>query len=342
MRNVFLLTLAAIVTFATGPISAQAPPSKAYGPALAEATESGKFLVTWFDVSPMIRIDGTVTATSDAIGGFSAGEVVISGPWQGRHVWFETLKSPTEKQLSDAVKRAQQQSKAESERGMSLKASPKERIWPLPSAGEIVDPDLSATGPLPSGFRLPDGAKRYKRAAYTQEIAVTDDRDRITPVHRLDLDNKDWMQSGGMLGILNFRSDLYRNRLADGDNVRSWKGDIMVANGLKHVDFSGKLVDTFQPNRGWITEFPDGALFLDVLSNTKSGRVFEIRQRLKVSGKWESGVVYDDEKERPDGYYGITASCSSCHAKAGTGSYAKGLVPGADETLSIGFKVLEK
>ena len=170
--------------------------------------------------------------------------------------------------------------------------------------------------------------KRYKRAAMTQEIAVTNDRDRITPVHRLEVENKKWLVSGGMLGIEGWRSDLYKNDAKPNE----WIGDIQVLNSLGYM----------QPNRGWKREYPDGAKFLDVLSS--KGKVFEVRQREKTEGKWHSSVIFDDEKARPLGYTGLTSSCISCHnAKdgAGTGGYAAGLVPGGDTILSDPFAKLE-
>jgi hypothetical protein len=169
--------------------------------------------------------------------------------------------------------------------------------------------------------------QRYKRASMTQAIAVTNGRDSITPVPRLRLPDARWHQSGGMLGIKEFRSDLYRYLP---DDPKVWVGNIDVWNG-----------SNFQQNRGWKVEYPNGSKFMDVLS-TDSGKVFEVRQRLKADGKWQSSVVFEDKQARPRGYAGLTVSCNSCHREAGSGGYAVGLVPGGDGVLSVGFTALEK
>lgn len=254
--------------------------------------------------------------------------VYVVGPWHNnREAIYATLQSPTRQQIEAALEKARET--WATERKVSRTAVP--FVWPLPSAGEIADPDITSHGPWPKVLEFIEGMKRYKRASYTQEIAVTNNVDRITPVHRTQLENKDWLQSGGMLGIEGYRSDLYRNDIAE-SGVESWIDNISVKNSLGY----------FQDNRGWVAKFPDGARFLDVLSNTKTGNVFEIRQRLKEEGKWRNAVIFTDEKERPAGYTGLTKSCVSCHEKAGTGNYASGLTPGGDFTLSIGFKALEQ
>lgn len=266
--------------------------------------------------------------------------VFIVGPWHNnREAIYATLQSPTRKQVEAAL--AQARETWNREKGVSQSARP--FVWPLPSAGETVDPDLTRNGPLPKGFDI-SGMSRYKRAAYTQKVYTVegDPRDHIDPVHRLELDNKDWHQSGGMLGIANFRSDLYRNSLADGNSVTSWVWAIDVKNSITNPATGEKYT---QSNKARATIFPDGSRFLDVLSNTKSGNVFEIRQRLKEEGRWRNAVIFTDDSERPAGYSGLTKSCVSCHNTTtgpGTGGYATGLVPGSDTVFSIGFVDLEK
>ena len=327
----FILTLITLVAFSAGPALSQTNErADGYASSLAKASSSGSFLVTWVGVQTRINNADAIMAFSSSLDGFNAGEVVISGPWHnGRHVIYATLSSPTRQQIEAALEKARETWAAS--KAVSQTASPKERIWPLPSAGETVDPDLTRRGPWPKVLEFIEGMKRYKRASYTQEIAVTNDRDRITPVHRTQLENKDWMQPGGMLGIEGYRSDLYRNSVAQ-NGVESWIGNISVKNSLGY----------FQENRGWVARYPEGARFWDVLSNTKTGQVFEIRQRLKEEGRWRNSVLFEDEKERPAGYTGLTKSCTSCHSQAGQGNYASGLTPGSDSTLSIGFKALEK
>ncbi len=171
----------------------------------------------------------------------------------------------------------------------------------------------------------PIGLVRYRRAQYTQEIAVTNNVDRITPVHRSKLESK-WHQSGGMEGISGYHSDVYKFVPA---GMRVGIANIQVWNG-----------SNFQPNRGWTRSYPDGTVFFDVLS--KDGEVFEARERRKENGNWKSRVVFKDEAHRPTGYKGLTVSCASCHDEAGSGNYGVGLVPGGDTVLSDGFDALER
>lgn len=317
-----LFTLATILTIATSSLFAQAPPAEDYTAARAKAGKGHLFLVTWVGKSPSVRVEGTLTATAEEFDGFQSGNVIISGPWKGEHKWYETMDLPNDNQVKEAVKRA----KALRAEQVSQAAVPFARVWPLPSAGEIVDGDLTRRGPWPESLPFPEDMKRYKRAGFSQAIAVTNGRDTIDPVHRHDLPNKDWLQSGGMSGIYDFRSDLYRNDVQPVSSV----GDIGVLNSFGYI----------QQNRGYLFRYPDGARFLDVLSGN-AGNVFEVRQRLKEEGRWRSEVIYTDEKARPKGYVGLTKSCVSCHSQAGTGGYAVGLVPGSDGVLSVGFQDLE-
>ncbi len=179
--------------------------------------------------------------------------------------------------------------------------------------------------PWPRSVAKPKGLIRYKRANYTQEIAVTNDRDRITPVHRSKLVSK-WHQSGGMEGVAGYHSDVYKLIPVGGwigvTNIDVWNGS------------------NFQKNRGWTRSYPDGTTFYDILS--KDGEVFEARERRKENGTWKSRVVFKDENHRPAGYAGLAVSCASCHDEAGSGGYATGLVPGGDTVLSDPFEALER
>lgn len=196
----------------------------------------------------------------------------------------------------------------------------------------LEDNRNKATGPWPESLDFPEGMVPYKRGTKTQKIytVVNDPRDHIDPVDRYSLPDTRWHQSGGMLGVEGYRSDVYRY-LPEKPEV--WIGDISVLNSLGY----------YQNNRGWRVNYPDGSRFMDVLSNTKlNNEVFEIRQRTKKDGKWESLVIYENEKVRPAKYTGLTVSCASCHKEAGTGGYAVGLAPGGDGVLSTGFTALEE
>ena len=176
---------------------------------------------------------------------------------------------------------------------------------------------------------LPKGAVEYQSDGHTQEIAVTNGYDRITPVPIANLEAK-WHGSGGLVGIKGWQSRKYR--LIPGP-VKTWVGEIQVLNSLGY----------YQANRGLKREYPDGTEFHDVLRN-ELGEVFEHRVRKKHDGQWESAVEYTNEAARPKGYTGLKVSCNSCHSEAGSGKYAAGLVPGGDTVLSdpLDWKLLRQ
>lgn len=186
------------------------------------------------------------------------------------------------------------------------------------------DVDTKAAGQWP---RTPKG-ERYVRAKFTQEIAVTNGRDRITAVPRSHL--QAWTHhSGGMEGVQNFRSEVYRQ--VPGEAL-PYVANLGVLNSFGYIQY----------NRGWVRSYPDGTRFDDVLSNEKTGRVFEHRVAFKDRGVWTRKVVFSDVSQRPVGYSGLKQSCSSCHDQAGTGGYATGMIPGADTILSDPFPELER
>lgn len=336
MRLAFL-SLLTFASLATGKppqsVFADDPPAAKrgdYNSLRKDAITSGAFLVTWIG-GQREPIPGALSADAPTFNGLATGQVIISGPWHTlEHAHYATLSRPSRQQIVESLAEAKALWAA-TQREVSLKASPKGRVWPLPSAGEIADGEnfAAVAAPWPKDLPFLDGMTRYKRAGFSQSIAVTNGRDTIDPVHRYDLPNKDWLVSGGMLGIEGFRSDLYRNSIAA--NPESAIENIGVLNSFGYI----------QQNRGYVARYANGSRFLDVLSNVKSGSVFEIRQRLKEEGKWKSSVLFSDEKERPAGYAGLTKSCVSCHSQAGTGGYNAGLVPGSDGVLSVGFQDLE-
>jgi hypothetical protein len=174
--------------------------------------------------------------------------------------------------------------------------------------------------PLPTAYEPDLGrAIRFSATKWTQEIAVTNSRDRITQVPITGLAAK-WHVSGGMVGVKGWTSDKYKYLPA---TVTHWVGNISVLNSLGY----------YQQNRGVRRSYPDGTEFHDVLRNA-DGVVFEHRTRKKMNGVWDSQVVYRDVAARPAGYFGLKQSCASCHNEAGTGGYAVGLVPGGDTVLS--------
>lgn len=163
----------------------------------------------------------------------------------------------------------------------------------------------------------------YQTARYTQEIAVTNNRDRITPIHRRNLETR-WQVPGGLDGLTGWTSQLYRRA-----DAKNFIGDIPVWNG-----------SNYQHNRGWRRQYDNGTVFADVLS-TDAG-VFEVRVAEKQDGQWQRYVAYSDVSKAPIGYRRLSsADCRKCHAEAGTGNYAAPLVPGGDTVFSDPYPSLE-
>lgn len=199
-------------------------------------------------------------------------------------------------------------------------------------AGEDKDATLDklGRGPWPKHIDYPEGIVRYKSANYTQRIAVTNERDTITPSHRSGLIPM-WQVPGGMVLVEGWRSDLYK---FIGPKSYTWVADIPVWNGFN-----------FQNNRGHLRSYGDGTFFMDVLSY--KGKVFEHRVREKKSSRWESYVAFKDISARPPTYKGLGGfKCAGCHEggydkQSGTGGYAVGLIPGGDTVYSDPFDALE-
>lgn len=168
------------------------------------------------------------------------------------------------------------------------------------------------------------GLVKYYPAQFTQEIAVTGGRDRISKVHRTLIDDQHkWASPGGLYRVNGWKSDLYKY-IPEGGQL--WVGDIEVWNG-----------SNFQKNRGWKRNYPSGTVFVDVLSNAKTGKVFETRFAEKIDGRWQRYVAMKDPDARPTGYHGLKMKCSICHNYTdgpGTGGYAVGLVLGGDTIVS--------
>ena len=183
----------------------------------------------------------------------------------------------------------------------------------LETVGETPGP------PPPYKPELPAGSVAFVSAKWTQEIAVTNSRDRISPVPVSRLESK-WHGSGGLVGIKGWRSEKWKYLPTEPSH---WVGDIAVRNSF----------NSYQNNRGIKRSYPNGTEFHDVLRND-AGLVFEHRVRTKDSGRWSSQIVYRDVSSRPYGYVGLKQSCASCHDEAGTGGYAVGLVPGGDTVIS--------
>ncbi len=183
------------------------------------------------------------------------------------------------------------------------------------------DDDLAGYGPWPKGLEKVSGLKRYAPATMTQE---TFNKGIIRAVPIANLEDK-YHQSGGMLGVSGWRSDLYKFVPAKIEHRRAW---VPVFNGSNNQD-----------EQAFVRNYPDGTVFFDVLS--KDGQVFEARKAEKKNGSFRRSVVFRDEKHYPEGYAGLKMTCASCHDEAGSGGYAVGLAPGGDTVLSDPIPQLE-
>lgn len=199
-------------------------------------------------------------------------------------------------------------------------------------------------GPWPPELDFPASIdpQPYKRALYTQEIAITDNLDRISAVPRYLLDLK-WRFSGGLDPETDWTSTLYQSKNL---KARHWIGNIEVKKGMNKVSYDNgrtwvpTAYETTQKHRGHRVEFADGTRFLDVLSTPKG--VFEIRERRKREGRWQYIVHQEFPERRPAGYAGMRLKdCRGCHLSAGSGAYGVGLIPGGDETFSVVMEGLE-
>lgn len=185
---------------------------------------------------------------------------------------------------------------------------------------------IAVAGPDPE---VPKNAVEYKRDGYTQSIFTLNDRPAIRYVKVSDLTDKDWHQSGGMLGI-EHTSRKFKTIPAK-SQVKTDLAKIPVFNGSND-----------QYELGIVREYPNGTRFDDVLYY--KDKIFEHRVREKVDGEWKNKIAFADKELRPPGYKGLKQSCSSCHDRTGTGGYAEGLVPGGDGVFSdpLDWTLLER
>lgn len=298
-----------------------------YAEASAQAVKQRKPLVTFLGYGFARQVPGAVVCVAAKLTGYDGPAIIVAVPAL-KHAWLdEAAVLPAN--ATDAKIIATWQLTEPVRKAASPVAAPFEPSGKLPRAER--DDDLEGFGPWPIDLKKPEGFIRYRRAKRTQEIAVTNDRDRITPVPRTVLEAK-YHQSGGMQG-LRFRSDVYKLASV---KPRVYVGDIAVLNSF----------GSYQNNRGWRRDYPAGAAFMDVLSNVDTGEVFEVRKLEKHGPRpedWYAFVDYENPDERPTGYTGkIGVSCGSCHGHAGTGPYAAGLVIGGDMILSDPFPALER
>lgn len=203
-----------------------------------------------------------------------------------------------------------------------------------PGERRTADDDIRGYGSWPVTIAKIEGLERYAPAKYTQSIVTRNNAPAIDAVHRSAL-SMEWQVPGGMEGVSGWSSDLYRY-VPEGWQ-RQWTARLPVLNSFGN----------FQYELGWTRAYPDGTVFMDVLSNAETGKVFEARIAEKNNGAWDRYVAYRDAGQYPAGYEGLKRSCASCHegghAKApGTGGYGTALISGSDGIYSDPFPALER
>lgn len=277
-------------------------------------------LVTFIGCEPR-KIAGAMICQCPELTGYPTPSIMVSSPGDTPQDWRATLAASA----TDAEIRA-----AFAPKVVSQVANPFAG-WPLPSVGEVADADLSRRGPWPESLPFPKGMVRYKRAAYTQSIFELSSQggpfvDTIRKIPRTALEPK-YQMSGGMVGLVWWRSDVYHDPQA--------KPNAAVSN-IPVLNSAG----FFQNSRGWVRAYPDGARFMDVISS--DGKVVAVRKREKVAGVWVPSVEFEDLTAAPKGYVSLKlAECTKCHAEAGSGKYGVGLAPGGDTVMSFPFTALE-
>lgn len=202
------------------------------------------------------------------------------------------------------------------------------------AAASAVSQNPDFVSPKPSYVpSLPTGSVEYTPERFTQALSRDATSGFDVPVIRrvpiTSLPNRDWHQSGGMLGVVGVKSRKFRT-LPAGQAVPYQLAPVTVENGIRDPRTGRSYT---QQETGLTRTYPDGTRFDDVLY--LGSWVFEHRVREKVDGRWRSKVVYTDRGHRPPGYTGLKQSCASCHDRAGLeGPYNGGLVPGGDTVFS--------
>lgn len=143
------------------------------------------------------------------------------------------------------------------------------------------------------GVPVSSTIKFYKlKNVYQNMYTMNNGRSRhndITPQQQID----PWISSGGMHHI---DRSLWRNitalDLGKTGKIKYWKEDVDVS--------AFALV----PMHRW--SYPEGALAYDILINSKTGKVFEVRIQRKESTRWDDGEIYrpeiDLKNETKQGY----------------------------------------
>lgn len=288
-----------------------------YSEAYTQALKLNKPLVVYVGYPVLKPLDGEwLAAHVDHLRGYKTPSVVVAVPRDGELYYRADFdEAPSAATIRRVIGKGVERMSAAPFRGQPLSAD---------------DNQSSRSGWVWSDADIPEYMEPYHRSRFTQRIAVTNGRDTITPVDRSSLEEK-WRVPGGMVGIKGWASRLY-----SWAPQRRWVGNIGVLNSFGYI----------QQNRGWKAEYEVGSEFLDVLENTSSGEVFEVRKAVKTADGWQRFVTYRAPEHRPHGYAGPRGlDCRGCHEgpdRPGTGGYAAGLISGADTIFSVPVPELEQ
>ena len=188
----------------------------------------------------------------------------------------------------------------------------------------------------PESVDEPAGLRFYNSTWYSQRLAVTNG----VPTNQLYQLNRDDVWGNAPTSLNPNRQFPYRvpGGLHD---LSGWQSFVAVAFPIgKHIEVWDEMVPVAQGvpqlKRRW--GFPSGTVFVDVL--TSQGKAFEIRQRKKKLGVWDSSVIYRDHVAAPRGYRGAGKACVDCHKSAGASEQYGITVRGDDQTFS--FPVLRE
>lgn len=285
-------------------------------PTWVAASKSGKPVVLFVNVEPR-RVGSLTVACEDFFDGVGSGAgIVVAVPNAGG--WFDRYDLPaeaTDQQVLAASRRREEVRPSASP--FARQSAPRDEL--LTADADRAIRSLRRRAPDLADYLAT--MEPYRRATMTQHTGRRVSGG-ISAKSRDSLEQK-WNVPGGLVGVSGWRSSLFRLTL---------RPRVFLARQYPYSDIDAVT---------WYREYPDGAEFADVLSNT-SGEVFEVRLAEKGGGEWRRSVAYKDRAARPAGYLPLKrAECNSCHSQAGVSAYDAAAVPGGDGVLSDPYEHLE-
>lgn len=161
-----------------------------------------------------------------------------------------------------------------------------------------------------TGVPMPEGLKFYRQTRASQRLSIVNEQ-HVHGLYAADQDLPDlfrggvnrntnkkpiWDAPGGLTWV---PRDEWRNATAvafpPGSKVQVYRTMTQVKNSFGSYQDNARLA--------WV--FPEGTQFFDLLIRRHNGEEwpFELRQRVKVNGQWESTAYrpWSDESELPEG-----------------------------------------